>query len=193
MINPKKIPIEVSARHLHLSKKELEELFGKGYNLSVSNKISQPGQFAAKETVNIINGDRRIDNVRVVGPIRKETQIELSKTDAIKLRINPPLRVSGDIKGSPGITIENKNKKIKVSSGVIIAKRHLHISEKQGNELGLKDKDIISIKVNGERGVVFDNVVVRKGDENEFSFQLDTDEGNAAGITPGMFGEIVNR
>ncbi|MFA7707998.1 MAG: phosphate propanoyltransferase [Candidatus Pacearchaeota archaeon] len=187
-----KIPIEISARHIHLSQKDIELLFGKGYQLKPMHKISQPGQFASQETIVLINKEHIIENVRILGPARKKSQAEISLTDAYKLKLNhfPPLRISGDLKDCPKITIRSYNNMIKIP--VIIAKRHLHVSEKQAKELDIKDKEIIKIKVLEERGLIFDNVVVRVEDKSNLSFQLDTDEGNAAGINKkNSFGEIV--
>ncbi len=184
-----KIPVEISARHIHLSQKDFYKLFGKNYQLKELYKISQPKQFAAKETLTISNEGNKIENVRVVGPLRKESYVEISKTDAHKLKINPPIRVSGNLKNAPMVTITNKNKKIKISA--IISKRHLHLSEEQAKELGLKNKQLISIKIGGERGLIFENVIVRAGEGNWLSLQLDTDEGNAAGIQGKTFGGII--
>lgn len=187
----KKVPIEISARHIHLSQKDLETLFGPNYKLKVKNSISQPNQFASQETLNLINQDKKIENVRIVGPIRSASQVEIAKTDAIKLGLQPPIRVSGNITGSPGITLENpiNKKKLKLQEGVIIAQRHLHASEKEAKSLNLKNNQLISIKVSGERALVFNQVIVRAGKEHRLSFQLDTDESNAAGNP--IFGEIV--
>lgn len=185
-----KIPVEISARHIHLSKEDFEKLFGKKYKLKILRKISQLGQFAAKETLTLINGNRKIENVRIIGPTRNETQVEISKTDAVYLKIKPPVRVSGDLKNTPGIILKSKKATIKINNGIIISKRHLHISNEEGNKLGLKNNQEISIKVSGERGLIFDNIIVRKGEGNHLSFQIDTDEANAAGISGKMFGEL---
>ena len=184
-----KIQIEVSARHIHLSQKDLEILFGKNYELKILHKISQPGQFAAKETITLINGNNRIENVRIIGPVRKNSQIEISLTDARTLDIKLPIRISENTLFAPKLIIQNKNKKIKTPA--IIAQRHLHVSNEQANKLNLKNNQIISIKIPGKRGLIFDNVVVRAGDKHWLSFQLDTDEANAAGIKGKMYGELV--
>jgi putative phosphotransacetylase len=187
----KKVPIETSARHIHLSQKDLENLFGQNYELKVKYMLSQPNQFAAQETLTLINKDKKMENVRITGPARGKTQIELAKTDAIKLNLQPPTKVSGDIKGSLGIIIENliNNKKIKINEGVIIAQRHLHLSEQEAKDFNLKNNQVISIKVSGERALIFNNVIVRAGKEHSLSFQIDTDESNAAG-NPSS-GEII--
>lgn len=186
-----KIPIEISARHIHLSQKDLDILFGKDYELKVLHKISQPGQFAAQETLTLINNENEIKNVRIIGPVRKHSYAEISLTDARNLKISPPIRISGDLNNTPNLIVKNNqtNKSIKIP--VIIAQRHLHASEQQAKELNLKNHQIISIKVPGERGLIFNNVVVRSGPKHLLSFQLDTDEANAAGIKEKMFGEII--
>ncbi|MEK6935734.1 MAG: PduL/EutD family phosphate acyltransferase [Nanoarchaeota archaeon] len=184
-----KIPIEISARHIHLSQKDLEKLFGKNYKLKVLYKISQPGQFAAKETITLINGNNRIENVRIIGPVRKNSQIEISLTDARTLNIKLPIRISENTLFAPKLIIQNKNKKIKTPA--IIAQRHLHVSNEQAKKLNLKNHQIIKIKINGERGLIFNNIVVRAGKGHFLSFQLDTDEANAAGIKGKGIGEII--
>jgi len=188
-----KVPLEVSARHVHLSKEDLEKLFGKGYELTVIKAISQRGQYAARETVTLKTEKGEIPNVRIVGPVRKQSQVEISRTDALKLGLNPPLRVSGGVEGSPGIIlIEPEGNKIELKEGVIIAKRHIHASPEEAAMYGLKNGQIVSVKVGGERGLTFDNVVVRIDPTFVWAFQLDTDEANAAGIgKEQMFGEVI--
>ena len=184
-----KIPIETSARHVHLSEKDFKKLFGKGKKLIPLKKLSQPGQFATKEKIDLIKGKNKISNVRVVGPLREKSQIEISKTDAIKLGINAPIRLSGNTKGAPKILAQNKNKKIKIP--VIIAKRHLHCSIEQAKKLKLKNNKKVSVKVQGQRGLIFNKIIVRSGKGHKLALHLDTDETNAAGISGKVFGEIV--
>lgn len=187
-----KIPIEVSARHLHLCQDDMDKLFGKNHELEIKKNISQPGQFAAAETLTIESSGKKIEDVRIVGPIRKHSQVEISLTDAYHLDVFPPIRLSGDIEGTPGITLVGPKGKINLQNGLIVAKRHLHISPQDAQKLHLKHKDSISIKTTGERSVVFNQVIVRsKEGEDELSFQLDTDEANAAGVKNGDVGEIV--
>ncbi|MBW2995703.1 phosphate propanoyltransferase [Candidatus Woesearchaeota archaeon] len=188
MTDKQNIPIEVSNRHIHLSKKDIGVLFGKDYMLKVARKLSQPGQFAAHEKVHLVSGDKRIENVRVLGPEREETQVELLKTDATYLNIAVPLRLSGDIEGTPGITIKGPKGSIELEKGVIIAKRHIHVSEKQAEKLGIKDKEHVSIRVNGN---VFDELLVRTGPGHNLAVHLDTDEGNATCINKKTFGELI--
>jgi len=186
------IPIEISARHIHLTHEDMEKLFGKNYNLKIKKDVSQPGQFAAEETLTIENNNQKIEHVRIVGPERKESQVEISLTDAYHLEVNPPVRLSGEIEGTPGITLSGPVGKIQLKKGLIIAKRHLHISPLDAGKLKLKHKDIVSVRTKGERAVIFNEVVVRsrKG-KDEMSFQLDTDEANAAGVKNGDLGEII--
>ena len=185
------VPIEVSARHIHLSQKDLEALFGDGYLLKKMNDLTQPGDFAAEEMVNITNNGKEIANIRIVGPVRENTQIELSMTDAFYLGLNLPVRISGDIDNTPGIDIIGPKGEIKIEKGAIIAKRHIHCNLKEAKELGLENKEIVSVKVGGERGLVFDNVEVRADNKYKLAMHLDTDEGNAAGIDKKSKGLLI--
>lgn len=187
----KKVLVEVSARHIHLSQEHLEKLFGKGYKLKPIKKLSQPGTFSAEETVTLINNNQRIANVRILIPLREETQVEISKTDAIHLGVNAQLRHSGDLKNTPGITIKGPKGELKLEKGVIIAKRHLHLSEKQAKEFELNDKDKVNIKILSERSLIFNDVDVRVEKNYDCSFHIDTDEGNAAGIDKVLYGEVL--
>ncbi len=187
----KKVLIEISARHIHLSQKDLEKLFGKGYRLKKMKMLSQPGEFAAKETLNIQAGSRKILGVRILGPARKETQVELSRTDAIYLKLNPPVRISGDLKKTPGIILISPKKKIKIKRGVIIAQRHIHCQTKEAEKLGLKNGTVVSVRVKGERAITFHNVKIRTNKNFRLYMQVDTDEGNAAGIRIKGKGEII--
>ena len=186
-----KVPVEVSARHCHLSKEDLEKLFGAGYQLEELKKLSQASDFASKEMVNITVGSKRFENVRVVGPLRIQTQIEISITDAIGSGVMPPLRLSGDLKGSGAVVLEGPAGKAKLAEGLIIAQRHVHCATDEAKRYKLKNGDIISVKIMGERPVVFGNVSVRVKDSYNLHLHLDTDEGNAAGINKIREGEIV--
>jgi len=187
----KKIRIEVSARHIHLRKEDFEKLFGKDAKLSVKRELSQPGMFAANETVRIKDEFFEIEKVRIVGPLRSYTQVELSKTDARNFRIKPPLRRSADIEGTPGITVIGPKGQIKIGKGVIIAKRHIHMAPKDAEELNVRDGDLLKVKTRGERGLIFENVVARVDENFALAMHIDTDEGNAAGIDGCAEGEIV--
>ena len=178
----KKIKIEVSARHLHLKKEDFEKLFGKGAELTVKVKLSQPGMFAANEMVSIKNENFQVDNLRIVGPLRDYTQIELSKTEARKFKIDPPLRRSGDIKNSSGMIIVGPKGEVEINEGVIIAKRHIHMTPKDAEGINAKDGDLLKVKVEGERGLIFENVVARVDENFSLAMHIDTDEGNAGGI-----------
>lgn len=188
-----KIPVEVSARHVHLSQKDLEALFGLGYRLKKFKDLTQPGDFAAEELLGLRLGGKEIKGVRVVGPLRKETQVEISMTDALYLKINPVLKISGDIQETPGIVLKNEanGREIEIGKGVIIPLRHLHCNLKEAKEMGLANGQRISVKIEGERGIVFNNVEVRTGDGYLLSMHIDTDEGNAAGINKKSEGVIL--
>ena len=186
-----KIPIEVSARHIHLCRKDLEKLFGRGYQLKKLRELTQPGQFAAKETVTLKKGRREIKNVRVVGPLRTKTQVELCLTDAIFLNIEAPLRKSGNLKGTPGISILGPKGDLKLKEGVICPWRHIHLSKKEAGKLNLREGDLVQVRVKGKRGVVFDKVIIRVASDFKISLHLDTDEGNACGIIKKGQGELI--
>ena len=177
-----KIPVEVSARHLHLSQKDLETVFGIGYQLKKKKDLSQPSDFAAEEFLNLKNGNKIIKGVRVVGPVRKDTQVEISKTDAFYLGINPPVKLSGDIDGTPGITLIGPKGEINLEKGLIIAERHIHCATDEAKKLKLKKGVEVSVKIESERPVTFHNIKIRIRDDYKFCLHIDTDEGNAAGI-----------
>jgi len=187
----KKIPVEISARHCHLSKEDLEKLFGLGYELKILKQLSQRNEFASEETVIIEFGSKRFENVRVAGPTRQQTQVEISLTDAIGSGVIPPVRLSGDIKNSSPVVIIGPVGRVELAEGLIIAKRHIHCATNQAVELGIKDGDNISVKVGAERSVTFHNILVRVKDDYELSLHLDTDEGNAAAINKIGEGEIL--
>lgn len=187
----KKIPIEISARHIHLSEKDFERLFGKNEKLNALKKLSQIGEFASDKTIELINQDKKIANVRILGPFRKNSQAEISLTDAYFLRLNPmpKIKVSGDLADTTNILIKRKKSSIKIPC--IIAKRHLHASERDAKKLKLKNNQQISIKITGTRGIIFNEVAVRISEKYHLALHLDTDEGNSAGISEKAFGEIV--
>ena len=186
-----KIKIETSARHIHLSKKDLEKLFGKGYELKKLKDLSQGGEFAAAETVEVIGPKKSCKTVRVLGPVRENTQVELSRTDAIGLGIDAPFRLSGDIKKSAGALIKGPKGEIKLKEGVIVAKRHLHISPSDAKKIGVKNKNKVRVEVGGTRGIIFDQVIVRIKPNYHTSMHIDTDEANAAGINGAGKGEVI--
>lgn len=180
-----KVPVGVSGRHVHLSQEHLEILFGEGYELTPMKELSQPGQFAAEETVTLVGPKNVIQRVRILGPVRSETQVEISRTDGFTLGIRPPVRQSGDIAGSAGITIVGPAGCVTIKEGVIVAQRHIHMSPADAERFGLADKDTVSVRVDNERGLIFTNVLVRVRDDFALDFHIDTDEANAALLNNG--------
>ncbi|WP_199623437.1 phosphate propanoyltransferase [Paenibacillus alkalitolerans] len=185
------IPIGVSARHIHLSPEHIEILFGPGYTLKEMKPLSQPGQFAADETVAVSGPKGKFDKVRILGPARGSTQLEISRTDAFALGIDPPVRLSGNIAGTPGIRIVGPVGEVEIEQGVIVAARHIHFHPDDAARFGVTDKQTVSVRVEGERAVVFENVICRVSDQFALDMHIDTDEANAAGINTGDKGTIV--
>ena len=185
------VQVEVSARHVHLSKADLEILFGPGAALTPKRELSQWGQFLAEERVNLIGPKTKKINVAVLGPVRKETQVEVSKSDCIELGINAPVRESGDVSGSGRIIIEGPCGTLDINQGVIIAHSHIHIPCEIARELGLKDKEQVSVHVFSERPVIFRNVIIRVSNNFRFRMHIDFDEANAASISGFVFGKIM--
>lgn len=186
-----KVSIGVSNRHVHLTKEHLEILFGEGYELQKKVDINQPGQFAATDLVTIKTPKSEIENVRILGPIRPYTQVEISKTDAYKLGLNPPIRDSGDLKGSSPITIIGPKGTIDIEEGCIIANRHIHILPNQMKSYGLEGREMVSVKINGEKGGILANVKLKVSEEAYFELHIDTDDANAHLIKNGDIGEII--
>lgn len=186
-----KVMVETSARHVHLSAEHIEALFGKGYVLTNKKDLSQPGQFACTEKVEVI-GPKGSLKMSILGPARKASQVEVSASDARALGIACPIRESGDIKGSGACKIVNGDKEIEISEGVIIAKRHIHMTPEDAKKFGVEDKQIVKVKVDGERALIFDEVVCRVSDKFALAMHIDTDESNAAGCKPDTFGVIVD-
>lgn len=187
-----KFLIETSARHVHVTKEVLETLFGEGYELTVKKELSQPGQFASNERVAVIGPKGQFPAVSILGPVRPETQVELSASDARSVGITAPIRESGDIAGSGACKLVGPKGEVEISEGVIIAKRHIHATPKDAEALGVKDKEIVNVKVeSAERSLIFGDVVVRVSPKYALAMHIDTDESNAAGVTPGMMVEIV--
>lgn len=187
----KMIPVGISNRHVHLSQEHLEALFGKGYELQQLKPLSQPGQYAAQETVTIVGTKGEIKNVRILGPVRKQSQVEISKTDSFTLGVHPPVRDSGDIAGTPGLIIIGPEGEVKLEKGVIIASRHVHFHTSDAKTFGVQDGDYIRLKANGERAVIFERVLCRVGENYALDCHLDIDEGNAAGLKTGDMLEVV--
>ena len=184
--------VETSARHLHVTQQDLEILFGKGAQLHNKKDLSQPGQFATTEKVDVVGPKKTISGVSILGPVRSATQVEISLTDARTLGITAPIRESGDIAGSAGCKLVGPCGEITIEEGVIVAKRHIHMTPADAQELGVKDKDIVSVSINTpERKTIFGDVVVRVSDKFACAMHIDTDEANAAGATSSTMGEIV--
>ena len=188
----KAIPIEVSAHHIHLSKQEIESLFGPEYKLTKRSDLSQQGQFACEETVNLIGPKGRVERVRVLGPMRKQSQIEISMTEEFTLGIKAPIRPSGDLEGSPGIVMEGLEGTCEISQGVICALRHIHMAPDDALSFGVRDGDIVMVTVRGERTLTFGDVLVRVDPDFRLSMHIDTDEANAANIRTGILGYLVS-
>lgn len=186
-----KVPVGISNRHVHLSQEHLEQLFGKGYQLTKQKDLKQYGQFAAEETVTLIGPKGRIGNVRILGPVRSQTQVEISRTDSYVLGIDPPIRDSGDLKGSAGIVIEGPKGQISIDEGVILAFRHIHFSLEDARNFGVEDKQFVSVEVEGTRSLILENVLCRVHKDYRLEFHIDTDEANAAGLRNGMEVEVI--
>ena len=190
--NKRFIPAAASNRHMHLAREEIDRLFGAGYKLNEFKPLSQPGQYAAKETVDIAGPKGTIKGVRVLGPERKETQVEIFYADSYKLGIKPVIKMSGDIFGTPGAKLIGPNGEAELTSGVIVAARHMHISNEQSNWFGLKNGDIISVRKDGARALVLENIPVRCGEGHSLELHLDIEEANAGVIKNGDLLELVD-
>lgn len=188
----KKFIVETSARHIHLTEKSFHKLFGNDCELSVKKELSQPGQFASNERVTIVGPKKELPNVSILGPFRKKDQVELSATDARSIGLPVVIKESGDLVGTPGCKIVGPVGEILIPEGVIVAKRHLHATCKDAEELNVKNGDIVSVKLNTvDRNLIFGDVVVRVSDNYSLAMHIDTDESNAACVTKDTIGEIV--
>ena len=187
----KNIPIEVSAHHVHLSRRDVDILFGPRYELTKRSELSQPGQFACEETLNLLGPKGQVERVRILGPLRKESQVEISMTEEFILGITAPIRASGDLEGSPGVIVEGQQGSCEIAKGVILALRHIHMTPEDALSFGLRDKDIVRVRIEGKRTLTFEDVLVRVDPSYRLSMHIDTDEANAAGITTGMVGHLV--
>lgn len=187
------VTVEISARHLHVSKKDLETLFGEGYELTPKKDLSQPGQFACEERVRVVGTKGEFPAVSILGPCRNETQVEISLTDARSIGVVAPVRESGDIAGSGACKLVGPAGEVEIECGVIAAKRHIHATTKDAEELGIENGEIVSVEIptsNG-RNLTFGDVVVRVNDSYALAMHIDTDEANAAGMAPNTLGTIV--
>jgi acetate kinase len=177
------IPVGVSVRHVHLTRAHCDALFGDGYELTMRRPVSQPGQFVCRETVDLIGPKGEIARVAIINPLRKETQVELARTDAIVLGVDPPLRESGKLAGTPGITLRGPKGTVTIDHGVILAHRHLHMSPDEALRFGVADGQQIRVRVEGDREMVFGDVLVRVSPSYALDMHIDTDEANAAGLS----------
>ncbi len=187
----KELPVGMSNKHIHISEEHLNILFGEGYELTKKKDLSQPGQYAAEEKVDIVGSKGTLKGVRVLGPTRKATQVEISISDGFKLGVVPPVKNSGDIEGTPGAKIVGPKGEVELDKGVIVAARHIHMHTDEAKEFGVKNGDIVKVKINGQRGLVFDNVLVRTGDTHKLEMHIDVEEGNAAGVKNGDLVELI--
>jgi propanediol utilization protein len=177
------IPVGVSVRHVHLSRAHCDALFGEGYELTERRPVSQPGQFVCRETVDLVGPKGAIERVAIINPLRKETQVEVARTDAIALGVNPPLRESGKLENTPGLTLRGPKGSVAIEHGVILAHRHVHMHTSDAKRFGVQDKSIIRVRVEGERETIFGDVIVRVNDQYALDMHLDTDEANGSGLT----------
>ena len=188
----RKVLVEVSARHLHVSKEHLDILFGKGYELTVKKYLSQPGQFAANEKVDVIGPKRDLKNVSILGPVRNATQVEISLTDARSIGVMAPIRESGDTKQSAPCKLIGPKGEVELTEGVIIAKRHIHLTPEDAQKFNVVDKQIVSVKIDTDgRSSIFGDVVIRVRGDFASAMHIDTDEGNAVGLTGDVYGTIL--
>lgn len=188
------IPVAISARHVHLTELSIATLFGKDHVLHPHAPLSQPGQFAAEETVTLLGPRGSLAHVRVVGPARSEDQVEISRTDEIGLGLDAPVRLSGELAHTPGVTLVGPAGRLTLDHGVVLAQRHIHLNPTEAAELGLHDRQIVAVAVGSpERELVFRDVIVRISPQYRLELHLDTDEGNAAGVRPGDRATLLDR
>lgn len=187
-----KVLIETSARHVHVSREDLDTLFGEGYELTPKKNLSQPGQFACEERVAVVGAKGQFPAVSILGPVRASSQVEVSASDARSIGVVAPVRESGDIAGSGSCKLVGPKGEVELKEGVIVAKRHIHLTPDVAAEFGVEDKEIVGVKVESEgRSLIFGDVVCRVHPNFAPAMHIDTDESNAAFATPGMMGEIV--
>ena len=188
----KKFIVETSARHVHLTAEAFATLFGEGKELTVKKMLSQPGQFASEERVTIVGPKKSLPNVSILGPFRKANQVELSATDARSIGTIAPIRESGDVAGSGACKIVGPEGEIEISEGVIVAKRHIHLTPADAEEMGVKDKDVVWVRLDRDgRKAILGDVVCRVSDSYALAMHIDTDESNAVSAPRELYGEIV--
>jgi Propanediol utilization protein len=186
------IPVGVSNRHVHLSQRELDILFGANYLLTSIKELSQPGQYACKEMITICGPKGVIEKVRILGPVRKQTQVEVLASDCFKLGIKTEPRLSGDLVGTAGLTLIGAKGSVQIKEGVVIAKRHIHMLPTDASKFGVQDGQDVKVEITGPRGGIFDQVSIRVTNESKLEFHLDTEEANALGVTSKTIIKIVN-
>lgn len=186
------LPIALSNRHIHLSQEDLDKLFGEGYTLNKFKDLSQPGQYACEEKVDAVGPKGTIKGVRILGPVRPETQFEISVSDAFKLGVRTEIRDSGDIENTPGLKLVGPVGEATMDKGVIVAARHIHMNTEDAKEFDVKDKDRVKIKIEGPRGLTFDEVLVRVSDSYALEMHVDVEEGNACGVKNCELVELIN-
>lgn len=188
----KNVPVGVSARHIHLTQEHIEILFGQGYQLTELKPLSQPGQFAAKETVEVVGSKGTFSKVRILGPARPASQLEISRTDSFAIGVKAPVRESGNIDGTSGVLVKGPAGEVEWQEGVIVAARHIHFHISDAEKWGIQDKQKLRVRVGGERGVVFENVIARVSEKYALDMHIDTDEANASGVKTGDNAEIMD-
>ncbi len=187
-----KVLVETSARHVHVSREDLDVLFGEGYELTNKKDLSQPGQYACEERVAVVGAKGQFPAVSILGPTRPSSQVELSASDARSIGVKAPVRESGDIAGSGSCKLVGPKGEVELSEGVIVAKRHIHLTPEAAAEIGVEDKEIVGVKIESDgRNLIFGDVVCRVNPNFAPAMHIDTDESNAAFATPGMMGEVV--
>ena len=183
------VPVEASGRHVHVNAEQARTLFG--HDLTPERPLSQPGQFLAKERVTVVGPKGEFRNVAVLGPVRRDAQVEISLTDGKSLGIAPPVRLSGDVKNSPGCILEGPQGSVKLAQGVIAARRHIHLTPEDGKLLGVADRQVVKLQVFTDRPVIFEDTVVRIHQDFQRAAHLDYDEANACGFRKGDLGRIL--
>ena len=187
-----KVLVETSARHVHVSREDLDILFGEGYELTKKKDLSQPGQYACEERIAVIGPKGQFPGVSILGPVRPATQVEISASDARSIGVAAPVRESGDIAGSGACKLVGPKGEVELKEGVIVAKRHIHLTPDAAAEFGVEDKEIVNVKIESDgRCLIFGDVVCRVNPNFAPAMHIDTDESNAAFATPGMMGEII--
>lgn len=180
------VPTGISVRHIHLEEAHVERLFGPGHRLVEKKRLSQPGQYACEETLDVTGPKGTISRVRVLGPVRKQSQVEVAFSDARALGVNPPVRASGDLTGTPGITLTGPYGKVELTEGVIIADRHIHMTPEDAARFSVADGDLVRVQTGGVKGGIMDQVRIRVSDSYALDFHIDTDDGNAFLLTQGQ-------